>query len=90
MIVAFRLGRIFRIKTAQSCHSDRDCCGKWPLAKPFFRPRAAVVAISFGEDKLDRSGLESQAVWCGLTVLGLGVSASARWRRDRGAAAASA
>jgi hypothetical protein len=35
-------GPIFRIKTAQSCHSDRDCSGQWPSAKPFFRLRAAV------------------------------------------------
>jgi hypothetical protein len=60
----------------------------WTICKAF--ERAAVAAIASGEERLDRSSLESQAVWRRLTVPGLGVSASARRGWDRGAAAASA
>src|ERR1700730_15163697 len=55
----------------------------WTICKAF--ERAAVAAIASGEERLDRSSLESQAVWRGLTVPGLGVGVSARQGWGRGA-----
>jgi TniB protein len=59
----------------------------WTICKAF--ERAAVAAIASGEERLDRSSLESQAVWRGLTVPGLGVGVSARQGWGRGATVAS-
>jgi hypothetical protein len=38
----------------------------WTICKAF--ERAAVAAIASGEERLDRSSLEGQAVWRGLTT----------------------
>lgn len=56
----------------------------WTICKAF--ERAAVAAIASGEERLDRSGLESPAVWRGLAAAGTTVGRG----RGRGAAAAPA
>jgi hypothetical protein len=56
----------------------------WSICKAF--ERAAVIAIASGEERLDRAGLESEAVWRGLAAPGL--AATARVRRIAGRIAA--
>jgi hypothetical protein len=58
----------------------------WTICKAF--ERAAVAAIVSGEERLDRSSLEAQAVWRGLTTAGLSASTSAGRGRAREAATA--
>ena len=58
----------------------------WTICKAF--ERAAVAAIASGEERLDRSSLESQAVWRGLAP-GLAGSVSLRRGPDRQTAEAS-
>jgi Bacterial TniB protein len=56
----------------------------WSICKAF--ERAAVAAIVSGEERIDRSSLESSAVWRGLAAPGL--AATAFIRRGRATAAA--